>query len=394
MTRNGCRRTRVACVTCCALGRTVAMVAALGVLVVSRGTAQTIPSRLADSTFWRMVNDLSEPGGSFRSDNFVSNESSFQWIIPELQSTIKPGGVYVGVAPDQNFTYLVALKPKIAFIVDIRHQNAMQHLMYKAILELSTDRAEFVSRLFSKPRPAGVDNTSTATALFLALTPGFPDSALYRKNLAAIKDRLTKVHGFTLNEDELRSLEYVYNAFYQAGPNLTYNFGTGQGGYGGFGRGMPNYQQLMMETDGAGQSRSYLASEENFRALKDMEERNLIVPLTGNFAGDKTLRAVGQWVRDRDAKVTTFYTSNVEQYLWMQGDEASRFYKNVAALPIDSTSTFIRSNSMRGAMTGNFHQQSPSSMSLQLMCSIAATIKAFNEGKLTSYYDVIAMSRQ
>jgi hypothetical protein len=372
----------------------LAIVSVVGAVTATRSGAQTIPSRLADTTFWRMVNQFSEPGGYFRSDNFVSNETSFQWIIPELQSTIKPGGVYLGVAPDQNFTYLVALKPKIAFIVDIRHQNAMQHLMYKAILELSTDRAEFVSRLFSKPRPAGVDNTSTATALFLALAPGLPDSALYRKNLTAIKDRLTKVHGFALNEEELKSLEYVYNAFYQAGPNLTYNFGAGMGGYGGggFARGMPNYQQLMMESDGAGQSRSYLATEENFRVLKDLEERNLIVPLTGNFAGDKALRAVGQWVREHGGRVTTFYTSNVEQYLFQDGI-SGEFYKNVATMPIDSTSTFIRSFTARGG-TWSFRQQSPYSNSFQLMSRIADQLKAFSDGKLTDYYQVIGLSRQ
>lgn len=352
--------------------------------------ATSVPTRLADSTFWRMMTEFSEPGGYFRSDNFVSNETSFQYVIPELMSTIKPGGVYLGVAPDQNFTYIVALKPSIAFIVDIRHQNAMQHLMYKALIELSADRAEFLSRLFSKPRPAGLDSTSSAMALFQAIGPGFPDSASYRRNLDAIKNRLVKVHGFALNDEELRSLEYVYSAFYTAGPSLTYNFG---GGGGGFGRGMPSYDALMMESDGAGLNRSYLGSEANYRTLKDFEERNLLVPLTGNFAGDKTLRTVGAWVRERGAKITAFYTSNVEQYLWQQGDDASRYYKNVATLPVDSTSMFIRSYSMGAGMSG-FRQQSPNSRSVQLIGSIEALLKAFSEGTLDGYFTVIRMSHQ
>ena len=352
--------------------------------------ATSVPTRLADSTFWRMMTEFSEPGGYFRSDNFVSNETSFQYVIPELMSTIRPGGVYLGVAPDQNFTYVVALKPSIAFIIDIRHQNAMQHLMYKALIELSADRAAFLSRLFSKPRPAGLDSTSSAMALFQAIGPGFPDSASYRRNLDAIKNRLVKVHGFALNDEELRSLEYVYSAFYTAGPSLTYNFG---GGGGGFGRGMPSYDALMMESDGAGLNRSYLGSEANYRTLKDFEERNLLVPLTGNFAGDKALRTVGAWVRERGAKITAFYTSNVEQYLWQQGDEASRYYKNVATLPIDSTSVFIRSYSMGAGMSG-FRQQSPNSRSVQLLGSIEALLKAFSEGTLDGYYTVIRMSHQ
>ena len=97
-----------------------------------------------------MVNDLSEPGGYFHSDNFVSNELGFQYVIPDLLSTVGTGGVYVGVGPDQNFTYVAALKPRIAFIVDIRRQNMLQHLMYKALIEMSSDRAEFLARLFSR----------------------------------------------------------------------------------------------------------------------------------------------------------------------------------------------------------------------------------------------------
>ena len=373
------------------------LLGALAVATASRVAAQGIPARLADSTFWRMVTEMSEPGGYFRSDNFVSNETSFQYVIPELQRTVKPGGVYLGVAPDQNFTYLVALRPKIAFIIDIRRQNMVQHLMYKAIMEVSADRAEFVSRLFSRPRPGGLDTTSTPEAMFQAFSVVAPDSVLWRKTLTGMKDRLTRDHHFALTEDDLRSLDYVFNAFTSAGPEITYNFGSGRGGGGGFsgrgGFGMPSYQQLMMESDGQGLNRAYLATEANYRILRDLETNNLIVPLTGNFAGDKSVRAVGEWVREHHATVTAFYTSNVEQYLFQQGDEWSRYYKSVGTLPLDSTSTFIRSYS-QGAGGGGFRQQSPYSRSVQLLCSMVDLIKGFNDGTLQSYWQVIQLSHQ
>src|SRR3954447_6439572 len=107
--------------------------------------AAEVPLQLSDEEFWKLITDFSESGGYFRSDNFVSNETTFQFVIPELKNTIKPGGVYMGVGPDQNFTYIVNLEPKISFILDIRRQNMLQHLMYKALLEMSVDRAEFVS---------------------------------------------------------------------------------------------------------------------------------------------------------------------------------------------------------------------------------------------------------
>src|SRR5258705_13466143 len=133
---------------------------ALAVLIAPRLVAQgtpTIPAKLSDSAFWKLVTDVSESNGFFRSDNFVSNETTFQWVIPELLRTTKPGGVYLGVGPDQNFPYIIALKPKIAIIFDIRRQNMLTHLMYKAVIEQSSDRADFVARLFARPRPTGID---------------------------------------------------------------------------------------------------------------------------------------------------------------------------------------------------------------------------------------------
>ena len=369
--------------------------------------------RLDDSTFWRMMTGYSEPWGVFRSENFVSNETSLQWVIPELQRTVPAGRVYMGVAPDQNFIYIAALRPRIAFIVDIRHQNAVQHLLYKSLFEMSANREEFLATLFARPPLAGVTQHSTAQQLFDALANTRPDSVRYRANLQRITDRLVQVHHFALSDSEKVSLDCVYRAFFTQGPALTYNYGSacrnpgqfgyrggGGGGGGGFGGGgfggMPSFLEMSMESDSAGGNFGYLASDETFRQVKDYEERNLIVPITGNFAGDKSLRAVGQWARDHGAVVGAFYVSNVEQYLFMQGDEAQRFYANVATLPTDASSTFIRSFSAGGRGGGPIarplHQQSGRSM--QLLSGIEALVTAYNAGQVRSWNDVVAHSHQ
>jgi len=257
------------------------------IALASRAGAQ-IPARLADTTFWRLMNEFSEPWGTFRSENFVSNETSLQWVIPELTQRIAPGGVYLGVAPDQNFTYMAAVRPSIAFIVDIRHQNAMEHLMYKTLFETSSTRAEFLAKLFSRAPLQGVDTTSTAAQLFDALAKQPPDSARFRDNLRAIVSRLTDVHRFALSDSERVSLNCVYSAFFSQGPDLSYNFasecrnpgpfgygvgggpmGPGPGGgMGRFGFRMPSYQGMITETDSAGTNWSYLGSEARFRILR------------------------------------------------------------------------------------------------------------------------------
>src|SRR5918994_739348 len=176
----------------------IAMCGGVSLSLGSRVSTPTIPERIGDETFWRMVSDYSEPGGFFRSDNFVSNEITFQWVLPELAQSTRSGGVYLGVGPDQNFTYIVAMKPKIAFIVDIRRQNMLHHLLYKSLIEMSVDRAEFLSRLFSRPRPQGLDPSAGAAALFQAYANAAPDSGMFARNAAAVKEHLVGKHKFGL----------------------------------------------------------------------------------------------------------------------------------------------------------------------------------------------------
>src|SRR5437867_9216015 len=153
-------------------------------------SAQELPVRLSDEAFWKLITDFSEPGGRFASDNFVSNELATQHVLSDLILSRKASGAYLGVGPEQNFTYIVALKPKIAFIFDIRRQNMIEHLMYKALIEVSADRAEFLSRLFSRARPAKLNQDSSVAALFDAFRDAEPDPQMFLEILAAIKERL------------------------------------------------------------------------------------------------------------------------------------------------------------------------------------------------------------
>lgn len=357
-----------------------------GLLAATEASAQELPSRLADSTFWKLITDFSEPGGYFRSDNFVSNELAFQYVIPTLQKTTKPAGVYLGVGPDQNFTYIIALKPKLSFIFDIRRGNLEEHLLYKAVIEMSENRADFLSLLFSKPRPAGLDTTTSADVMLDAYESVRTSDTLYQKNLKAVRDWLTKHHGFALGDSDLAGIEYVYSAFAAAGPDLTYNFGNARGGFGGYGRGMPTYGDLVIQTDGTGGHRSYIASEANFRALREAELNNAIVPLVGNFAGDKAIKTVAGYLKERHATVTAFYLSNVEQYLWNGGNDGRTFFENVGALPLDTASTFIRAVFNFGGGGGGMRAPT-------ILASMMDQLKAFREGHINSYYDVIQLSK-
>jgi len=285
---------------------------------------------------------MSEPNGYFRSDNLLSNEIYYPAILADLLQRVKPGGVYLGVGPEQNFNYIVATKPRMVFITDIRRGNLHTQLMYKALFEMSADRAEFVSRLFTKKRPANLTTKSSAAEIMNAFwdiqTDGDP---VYKENLQAIKDFLTKgKHSLPLSKEDLDGIEYVYYNFYWFGPLINYNSSSNGGGFRG--GNMVDYATLMMAVDATGKPVSYLASEETFKTMKDLEERNLLVPVVGDFGGPKALRAVGQYVREHGATVSAFYLSNVEQYLQQDG-KWNTFCGNVASMPLTEQSTFIRS---------------------------------------------------
>jgi len=173
----------------------------------------------------------------------------------------------------------------------------------------------------------------------------------------------------------------------EAGPDLDYQVGGG-----GFGGGSsPTYMELMTTDDGLGKNRSFMATEDNYRMLREMEMKNLIVPLVGDFGGKKAIRAVGQYLKEHDAKVTAFYLSNVEQYLF-QDNAWRNFYGNVATLPIDSSSQFIRSvnnGNVRGQFRGGFSMRF-----ISLLSPMTNVVKAFNEGQIHYYGDVIDLSHQ
>lgn len=316
-----------------------AFVAGLTFQLDAQAARKALPARLTDQEFWKLSAELSEQDGAFRSDNLVSNEAWQQYVIPDLLKAVAPAGIYLGVGPEQNFTYIAALKPAMAFILDVRRGNLDLQLMYKALFELSANRAEFVSRLFSRPQPYGLNEQSTAADIFKAFSDVERSQSLYDETLGTIKRQLAARHGFTLSADDWSSIESALDALSTFGPKINY-LSTGTDTYGG--ARLPSYAELMTATDEAGIPHSYLSTEDSFRSVKDLDTKNLIVPIIGDFAGPKAIRAVGGYLRDRGATVSTFYLSNVELYLDREMTWGS-FCRNVAALPLDAKSLFIRS---------------------------------------------------
>ena len=372
--------------------RRIALCVGCGVLILglllsapALTAIDSLPARLTDDAFWRLISDFSEESGSYPSENLTSNELYFQHVIPALKRITKPGGVYLGVGPEQNFTYIAALEPKMAFIIDIRRQNTLEILMYKALFDMAQDRADFVALLFSRKRPAGLDGRSTATALFDAYVKLRADPDVFQQNLKNIEDVLMQKHGFGLSIADLSGIEHIYRQFFTLGPDTSY--------YGNQGPlSLVTYRALMTATDTEGLTirgtgRSFLATENNFRFVREMHQRNVIVPLVGDFGGPKTIRSVAQFLRDHDAKVEAFYISNVDAYLMPSfnstpKDRDANFYASTSELPVNATSLFIR------ACPSAVGLPIPRNLFVSKLVPIADRIAAFNKGKIKVPTDI------
>jgi hypothetical protein len=294
----------------------------------------TLPAQYTDAEFWKLVTDFSEPGGPFPYENFVSNEVNYQSVLADVTRRTRPGGVYLGVAPEQNFTYIAAIQPKVAFILDIRRQNLVELLMYKALFEMSPDRGEFVSRLFSRKLPIVIGRTPTAAELMNATNSAKPDSQLYQQTLQSIKDRLTRDHQFALSADDLDKIGYIFNVFYRGGPSMDYQYASASPN-----SSVPSFYKLMVTAGRDGKNWAFLANDENYRFVRTMQQKNLIVPIVGDFAGPKAMKAVGKYLRDHNAAVTVFYISNVEDYL---SGSWPNYLLNLGSLPMEPNGLFIR----------------------------------------------------
>ena len=305
---------------------------------------------IPDTQWVRLVTSLSEPGGYFDTDNLISNETSYLHVLGPMRRLGVRGGAYVGVGPDQNFSYIAVQRPALAFMVDIRRDNLLHHLLLKALFHESDTRMEYLALLFGRdvpPAPAGRDGWTEegVRALLDALEGGGgggPDGPAAARARERVLTRV-RTFGLPLSDEDLATVARFHEAFIRLGPALRFtSYGRPPSPW------YPTYGQLLAETDLEGRAGSYMATREDFLFLKRLQEANRVVPVVGDLAGPDALRAVGEESRRRGLVVRAFYASNVEYYL-VRGRTFDRFAANLASLPVDRWSVLIRSVFPSGA---------------------------------------------
>jgi hypothetical protein len=363
--------------------RPVILLAALATALASPSCAQERPS--SDSSFAGLVARLSETGGYFDSDNIISNESSYLQVASQFAKAGTHGGVYIGVGPDQNFSYVALVRPSIAFMLDIRRDNMLEHLLFKSIFAQSRNRVEYLCRLFGKPIPADVESwNNRSVGLIIAYLQQTPtDSASVQAYRRASNDRITGFHVALDARD--RSVIDRYRAEFVADGLDTRYSSLGRNNRMDY----PTFGQLMLATDRAGKPIGYLADEEAFQFVRSMQLHDRIVPVVGNVAGDKAVKAIGAYAREHGLKVSGFYLSNVEQYLLTRDGGFDEYAANVKTLPHDSTGVIIRSYFGRFGMAHPLFTPNRGTISASMIERFDSFLKRVQAGEIRTYPDLV-----
>jgi hypothetical protein len=306
------------------------------------GLGATLQTASPKTSFAGQIASLSEPGGYFDTDNLISNERSYLEVLPDLDKRGVRGGAYVGVGPDQNFSYIARVRPSTAFIVDIRRDNLLLHLLFKALFQQAHTRVEYLALLFGRPVPADLDSWRASPVSRLAEYVNRPH--LDPKSVDDLRARLgvvLKGFGVPLSQDDLATIDRFHRRFIKDGLSLQFE-STGrlpQSYY-------PTYGDLLLETDAEGKQGNYLASEEAFQFVKSMQDRDRIIPVVGDLSGPSALAGIGRSMTEKGETLSAFYASNVEFYL--RDGSYARFVSNLGRLPHTPRSVLIRSVFNRG----------------------------------------------
>ena len=329
-------------------------------------------------SFASLVSELSERPGYFDTDNLVSNERSYLHVAPDLVALRGRGrGVYLGVGPDQNFSYIAQLRPSLAILVDIRRDNLLLHLLFKALFAEARTRTAYLALLTGRSLPGQERGRPTLDEIIGAVDRAPP---LRDAELGALRARVTQViasFGVPLSESDRTAIDRFHRRFAAEGLSLRFNSFGRQPQYG-----YPTFRELLSEVDRQGIQRSYLATEEDFQFVKRMHDGDRIVPIVGDLSGPTALSAVARLLARSNEQVAAFYTSNVEFYLFSAGS-FDAFIANLRRLPRMPGALVVRSVFGAGGA-----RPLPGYNSVSLTQPIEGLLDGVAGGRIRSYRDL------
>jgi hypothetical protein len=343
-----------------------------------RTNVEPVPTRLSREEFAHLVDQLSEEDGYFWSNNYISNETSYLHALGSLNQLGVKNGVYVGVGPNQNFSYIADIQPRLAFVIDIRRDNMLEHLLFKLLMERAETRQEYLSFLTGRPiHGPPLDENATIEELVQSIEQTKSDETFFRRHLLDVLHTLRSWPELGLDLSDYHDIERIYWEFFRQGLDIKYD--SWRSFF------FPTFKEFLLETDLESRHRNWLASAESFQFVRDLQKRNLIIPAVGDFAGEHAFRQLGSILKSRGETVSAVYVSNVEFYLFRQR-RWWRFVDNMRHLPVNEKSVFIRAYA-------NLHRPHPLMVGNHITVTLVQNIERFLEnadrGVYRNLWDVV-----
>jgi hypothetical protein len=270
----------------------------------------------------------------------ISNEWRHDVLFAKLAGR---GGVYIGVATDQNYTMAAAMRAELLVLMDYDMEVVNVHRIYHALIKAAPTNVELRGLFQQKNAPRAVEILNTS-----GTTPA--DSA-----------KLVQIY----NRYRERMATYLFHVA---------NVRVGQ------------------------RHPTWLGDPEIYTYIRALVQGGRVIARQGDLNGATTLKSIGDTARALKLTVRALYTSNAEGFF----KYTPAFRENLKSLPIDDKSVMIRTYK-RGVPAAigdswhyNLHQISDFSARLEdpaykdihrVMLDLTRSPKGHVEALGFSYYD-------
>ena len=220
------------------------------------------------------------PQTLFKSHYIVSNEPHTHHLLPTLDAR---GGVYIGIATDQNFVLIPRLRPTLVVMMDFDRVVVETHKVLRYAFATRQSPQEFM-RFFSAKRVSSHRKEILASKLPEA------DKVVMRKTLGRFHEELS--------------------ARFEA-------------------------ERTRANRDGAA---TYLNDPASYQTMHELAATNRYATVQGDLVGTHMMTALGAYLREQDLKVGTLALSNAEQYFPFN----EQYIANITALPFAQDAVVLR----------------------------------------------------
>jgi hypothetical protein len=214
----------------------------------------------------------------------ISNEFRHDLWFPYVRDL---GGVYIGVASDQNYTLMAVARSEYGYLIDLDRQVVNLHRIYMALIAASADPEAFLARFGA----ASAVQKETRALLETALAD------------MSKRDRSDALAFLADNREALHA-----------------------------------YLKTVRATRRDEQGVTWLADPALYDYVRRMVETGRLRPINGNLLGKKAMATITASIAALGEKVEILYISNAEEYMTY----TPQFAANIRALAVADDGVVLR----------------------------------------------------